>query len=513
MSTRLTYTSGDLGAETDAAFEEALEAARAADAEPHPHLIGGEEAAEGAAFERRDPAHTDRVASRAYEGGPELVRRAVEAARSAAAGWAAVPYDERCRLLRAVADGIGERHMELAALASLETGKSRTESILEVQEAIDLIEAYAGHMEENDGYTAPLNSYVEGERNVDVLRPYGVFGVIAPFNFPVALSIGMAGSALIAGNTVVFKPSEESPSTGAALAEIMTAAGLPPGVFNLVHGGPDTGRALVDDDVDGIAFTGSAEVGREIARKLQDGAYARPALTEMGGKNPAIVTETADIDAAAEGVARSAFGLSGQKCSACSRAIVADSVYEEFVEKLAVRAGELALGDPGEPGMFVGPVINERSVERYERAVEAARRDGRVAAGGGRPDLPGHYVEPTVVADLPHGHELERNELFLPFVTVTRVSSFDEAMAEANAPVYGLTAGIFTGDESEKERFLAEIEAGVVYVNRRAGATTGAWPGTQTFCGWKSSGSTGKGGLGAWYLPQFMREQSRTIVG
>ena len=512
MSTRLTYTSGDLGAETDAAFEQALEAARASDAAPHPHLIGGEEVAEGDVFERRDPASTGHVASRAREGGPELVRRAVEAARAAAPGWAATPYQERCALLRAVADGIGVRHMELAALASLETGKSRTESILEVQEAIDLIEAYAGHMEENDGYTAPLDSFVEGERNVDVLRPYGVFGVIAPFNFPVALSIGMAGSALIAGNTVVFKPSEETPSTGAALGEIAQGAGLPVGVFNLVHGSPDTGRALVDADVDGIAFTGSAEVGREIARKLQDGAYARPALTEMGGKNPAIVTASADLDAAAEGIARSAFGLSGQKCSACSRAIVEDPVYDEFVEKLAARAGEFALGDPSEPSSFVGPVINEGSVERYRRAVAAAESEGRVAAGGGDPGLPGHYVEPTVVADLPHGHELEREELFLPFVTVTRVGSFDEALAEANAPVYGLTAGIFTGDEAEKERFLAEIQAGVVYVNRRAGATTGAWPGTQTFCGWKSSGSTGKGGLGAWYLPQFMREQSRTIV-
>ena len=512
MSTRLTYTSGDLGAETDAAFEEALEAARGSDADPASHLIGGEAVASGEVFERRDPAHTDRVASRAREAGPELVQRAVAAARTAAPAWAATPHDERCRLLRAAADGIGERHMELAALASLETGKSRTEAILEVQEAIDLIEAYAGHMEENGGYTQPLNSFVEGERNTDVLRPYGVFGVIAPFNFPVALSIGMAGSALIAGNTVVFKPSEETPATGAALGEIMHAAGLPAGAFNLVHGGPDTGRALVDGEVDGIAFTGSAEVGREIARKLQDGPYARPALTEMGGKNPAIVTESADVDAAAEGVARSAFGLSGQKCSACSRAIVADSVYDEFVDRLAARAQELALGDPGDPAMFVGPVINEGAVDRYERAVDAARRDGRVAAGGGRPDLPGHYVEPTVVADLPHGHELERDELFLPFVTVTRVSSFDEALAEANAPVYGLTAGIFTGDEAEKERFLAEIQAGVVYVNRRAGATTGAWPGTQTFCGWKSSGSTGKGGLGAWYLPQFMREQSRTIV-
>src|SRR3954454_14284093 len=304
MSTRLTYTSGDLGANTDAAFEEALEAARGSEAGPHPHLIAGDEVPEGDVFERRDPAQTGRVASRAREGGADIVRRAVEAARAAALDWASRPYEERCRLLRAAADGIGDRHMELAALASLETGKSRTEAILEVQEAIDLIEAYAGHMEENGGYTEPLNSFVEGERNVDVLRPYGVFGVIAPFNFPVALSAGMASSALIAGNTVVFKPSEETPATGAALGEVMRGAGLPDGVFNLVHGGPDTGRALVDAGVDGIAFTGSAEVGRAIARKLQEGSYARPALTEMGGKNPAIVTDSADLDAAAEGVAR-----------------------------------------------------------------------------------------------------------------------------------------------------------------------------------------------------------------
>ena len=514
MSTRLTYTSGDLGAETDAAFEEALEAARGSDADPRPHLIGGEEVARARSSSgatRRTP-----IGWRAARTRPD---RSWCSARSRRRGrprppGRAHPYDERCRLLRAAADGIGERHMELAALASLETGKSRTEAILEVQEAIDLIEAYAGHMEENGGYTQPLNSFVEGERNVDVLRPYGVFGVIAPFNFPVALSIGMASSALIAGNTVVFKPSEETPATGAALGgdraggraarrarSTSCTAGRTPGARSWTR------------DVDGIAFTGSAEVGREIARKLQDGPYARPALTEMGGKNPAIVTESADVDAAAEGVARSAFGLSGQKCSACSRAIVADSVYDEFVDRLAARAGELALGDPSDPAMFVGPVINEGAVERYERAVDAgaARRAAWPPAAAAR-TCPGHYVEPTVVADLPHGHELERDELFLPFVTVTRVSSFDEALAEANAPVYGLTAGIFTGDEAEKERFLAEIQAGVVYVNRRAGATTGAWPGTQTFCGWKSSGSTGKGGLGAWYLPQFMREQSRTIV-
>ncbi|HEX5901133.1 MAG TPA: aldehyde dehydrogenase family protein [Solirubrobacteraceae bacterium] len=323
----------------------------------------------------------------------------------------------------------------------------------------------------------------------------------------------MAASALIAGNTVVFKPSEETPWTGAILAEIVAAADLPPGVLNLVHGGEATGRALVEARVDGVAFTGSAAVGREIARKLQEGPYARPALTEMGGKNPAIVTANADLDKAAEGVARAAFGLAGQKCSACSRAIVVDGVHDDFVERLVAWTARLPLGDPADRSSFVGPVVNAAGVARFEAAVDTARRDGVVAAGGSRPSRPGHFVEPTVVCELPLGHPLERDELFLPFVTVTRVGSLDEALAEANAPAYGLTAGVFSEDQAELDRFLDEIQAGVVYVNRRAGATTGAWPGTQSFCGWKSSGSTGKGGLGPYYLAQFMREQSRTVVG
>jgi 1-pyrroline-5-carboxylate dehydrogenase len=232
----------------------------------------------------------------------------------------------------------------------------------------------------------------------------------------------------------------------------------------------------------------------------------------MGGKNPAIVTAHADLGKAAEGVARAAYGLSGQKCSACSRAVVVDAVHDEFVERLAAFAAGLRIGDPADRETFLGPVVNEAAVARFTAAADAARRDGRIAGGGGRPDRPGLFVDPTVVAGLPHGHALERDELFLPFVTVTRVASLDEALAEANAPDYGLTAGIFSEDAGEVARFLDEIEAGVVYVNRRAGATTGAWPGTQTFCGWKSSGSTGKGGLGRHYVPQFMREQSRTVV-
>jgi 1-pyrroline-5-carboxylate dehydrogenase len=508
VGTRLTYTSGALDSAAGAEFEARLAEARAG-GEPVPHLVAGEEVAEGEPFERVDPS-SGAVAGRARSASPELVSRAVEAARSAAPAWRRTPYRERCALLRRVAGGIRERHMELAALASLEVGKSRAESILEVQEAVDLIEAYADHMERNDGYEQPLDSFVESERNTDVLRPYGVFAVISPFNFPAALTMGMASSALIAGNTVVLKPSEETPRTGAVLGEI--AAGLPPGVFNLVHGGPATGGALVEDAVDGVAFTGSAEVGRWIARRMQEGPYARPALTEMGGKNPAIVTAAADLDKAAEGVARAAFGLSGQKCSACSRAIVEDAVHDEFLERLASFTAGLVVDEPAVPEMFVGPVVNERSAERFSEAVAEARRDGSLVTGGGRPDRPGWFVEPTVVAGLPAGHRLERQELFLPFVTVSRARSLDHAIEEANAPAYGLTAGIFSEDADEQERFLDGIQAGVVYVNRRAGATTGAWPGTQTFCGWKSSGSTGKGGLGPWYLPQFMREQSRTVV-
>ena len=335
-TTRLTYTSGGLGSETDEEFEARLAAARAAGGgAPLPHVIGGKEVVEGERFERRDPCSDDALASRAHAAAPDVVARAVEAARDAAGDWRRTPWAQRCALLRAVAAGIGERHLELAAIASLETGKSRAESIVEVQEAIDLITTYADHMEANDGYVTPLASFVDGERNTDVLRPYGVFAVIAPFNFPAALSIGMAGSALIAGNTVVFKPSEDTPWTGALLAQIMRAAELPPGVFNLVHGGEATGRALVDARVDGVTFTGSAAVGREIARKLQHGPFARPALTEMGGKNPAIVTAHADVDKAAEGVAKAAYGLAGQKCSACSRVIVHSDVHDEFVERLA----------------------------------------------------------------------------------------------------------------------------------------------------------------------------------
>jgi 1-pyrroline-5-carboxylate dehydrogenase len=367
-------------------------------------------------------------------------------------------------------------------------------------------------MEENGGFVHELGQLVPDERNRSVLRPYGVFAVLAPFNFPVALAAGMSSAALAAGNTVVLKPSEEAPRCGDALARCYLDAGLPDGVFGLVHGGAATGAALAAGDVDGIAFTGSAAVGRALGRKLADGPYPRPVLAEMGGKNPAIVTANADLEKAAEGIARAAFGFSGQKCSACSRAIVAGEVHDELVERLAEIAGGYRIGDPSDREAQTGPVANAAAVERFEQAVAEAHRDGEPAVGGETLGGGGYFVAPTVVAGLPAGHRLTREELFLPFLTVTRVRDLDEALAEANAVPYGLTAGVFSEDESELERFLDEIEAGVVYVNRRAGATTGAWPGIQSFPGWKSSGLSGKGGLGPYYVQQFMREQSRTVV-
>jgi len=514
MTLDLTYTTGFLAESVNAEFERHLDAARSAGpGEACGQFIAGETVIDGTRFDRPNPAHTDELASVALEATPALVERALAAAKDAHARWRRLSFAQRTTALRRVAEQIRARHIEIAATLSLETGKTRAEAIAEVQEGIDLIETYARMVEENGGWSRPLKSLQERESNRTVLKPYGVFGVLCPFNFPFALTIGMTFSALLAGNTVIVKPSEQTPATGALLVELMRAADLAPGVFNLLQGGPQVGKLLVCGTVDGVAFTGSAEVGRQIAQAMQAGPFTRPALMEMGGKNPTIITASADLEAAAEGVARAAFGLSGQKCSACSRAIVDQSVHDEFLERLVEFTQTLRVGDPADPGVFLGPVINADSCARFDAVVERARQDGRLVLGGRRPDLPGYFVEPTVVSNLSRGHELTRRELFLPLVTVTAVGSLDEALVEANAVDYGLTAGIFTADEHEQMRFLDEIQAGVTYVNRRAGATTGAWPGAQTFCGWKASGSTGKGALGPWYVPQFMREQSQTVVG
>jgi 1-pyrroline-5-carboxylate dehydrogenase len=446
----------------------------------------------------------------------EAVDAAVAAARKAKDRWRGFGWRQRAAICRDIANALERRKFEIAAACLLEVGKSRMESLGEIEEAIDIIRFYSAELESNKGFEQERPRANAREETSDVLRPYGVFGVIAPFNFPVALSIGMSICALLAGNTVVFKPSPMAGLTGSLIAECFS--GLPAGVFNLICGGNETGQALtMHPDVDGIAFTGSHAVGMRILRTFGvSGPYVRPVLAEMGGKNPTYVTASAHLDTAISGMARSAFGLQGQKCSAGSVVFVDATIREKFVDGLASAASALKIGDPAERDVFMGPLINDAARMRFENAVKSAQQAGATVLGGrvlsGALFDRGYYVEPTIVVDLPDDHDLHREEIFVPFLTVRTFSSLADAIRRGNDVRYGLTAGIYTGEQTELEQFLDSAEAGVLYANRASGATTGAWPGIQTFCGWKGSGTGSKGGLGTWYLPQFMREQSRTIM-
>jgi 1-pyrroline-5-carboxylate dehydrogenase len=493
-----------------AAFEAALVSVRSQASPVEPQLIGGRPESSGDLLQRFDPCVPGARVGAAHLASDEQVDRAVAAARGAARGWRATPYRDRVRMLLDARAQVADQLVEISAVVSAETGKTRLEAIGETTEVLDMFTHYCGLMTDNDGYVAELAGG-EGVRSYDVLVPYGVFAVISPFNFPVALSAGMAIAALVTGNTIVVKPSDKTPRSTAAIVRALHDH-LPPGVVNCIHGGAAAGARLAEGDVDGIAFTGSAEVGWALTEIRGRDGRVRPVLAEMGGQNPAVVSRHADLDAAARGIVRSAFGLSGQKCSACRRVVVEAPVTKELTHKVVELARGLTLGDPLDPAVFLGPVIDDAIGERIDRALEVARRDGRVLTGG-RASRDGNFFEPVVVGDLPPGHPLTRDELFAPFVTITAVPDFDAALVEANAVDYGLSAGVFTRDEAEVTRFLDEIQAGVVYVNQDSGATTGAWPGKQSFCGWKASGNAGKGGLGLWYLPGFMKEQSRTIVG
>lgn len=460
-------------------------------------------------IERRDPCNLSVVVSRAAAASPADVVAAVAAAHAQRKSWRNTDYRERTRLIRAVGKALEAEVPRIAGVLSAETGKNRLEAVGEVQEVLDMVTHYCDQMEANNGFSKPMKSTAT-ETNTDILVPYGTFAVIVPFNFPVALAAGMMLGALVTGNTVVVKSSDKTPRSTHELVMVFATA-LPDGVVNLLHGGAEVGRALAGTDVDGIAFTGSSAVGWELVATRSPNGLPRPVLAEMGGQNPTIVTSTANLEDAATGIVKSAYGLSGQKCSACRRVVVDAAVADDLIERIRAKAEALVVGDPQDVASNLGPVIDDAIGKRIDDALALAARDGRVVTGG-RLDRPGNWFAPVLVADLPAGHPLTREELFAPFLSVVRVNGLDEALAEANAVRYGLSAGIFSGEQADIDRFLDEIEAGVLYVNRPAGATTGAWPGVQSFCGWKMSGSSGKGGLANWYLPGFMREQSRTVV-
>jgi len=481
-----------------------------------PNIVAGRHDVSGRAYEVRCPFDRDLLVARLVGADAKAVRSAVSAARAAFPAWAGSGWLERVAHIRRWADEVNARKYDLAMAALYEVGKSRLEAVGEAEEAVDLLRWYADEMERNEGFSRQMQRAVPREETVCALRPIGVFAVISPFNFPVALACNMLGACLVAGNTAVFKPSPTGGLTGALLVEAAKAAGLPDGVLNLLCG-EEAGPLLAEaEGVDGFAFTGSHEAGMSIFRKVASGPFARPVICEMGGKNPTYVTASADLDTAAEGLVRSAFGMQGEKCSACSVAYVERSVHDALVEDLVERTRALRTGNPEDRSVFVGPVIDGEAVGRFEAAARDARRAGRIAAGGERLGegalAKGNFVEPTLVTGLPPGHRLNRDELFLPFLSVQAFDTLPEAISRGNDVLYGLTAGFYGAEQAEIDCFLSTAQAGVLYANRRSGATTGAWPGFQTFCGWKGSGVDNKGGLGPHTIPRYMREQSLTIM-
>lgn len=499
-----------------AGYEAGVRQARARLGRSHGFRIDGKERGGAGVRVERSPIDRDLVIGRFAQATPSDVDEAVNAAAAFAPAWAATPWAERVAVLRRAADLIDQRRFVLAATLSLEVGKNRLEALGDAQEAAELIRYYCDEMERHEGFARPMGRLTPDEHTLDVLLPYGVWAVISPFNFPAALAAGPTGAALIAGNTVVLKPSSAGTLATLLVAEALADAGLPKGALHVVTGsGNPAGEALVSHPrVAGITFTGSFEVGMGIYRSVP-AEHPRPVICEMGGKNPVIVGRGADLERAVEGTVRSAFGFGGQKCSAASRAFATRPLYDEFLERLVARTESLVVGNPLRRDVHLGPLIDEKAVARFQEAVAEASTRGTLVTGGRRlaeGDLArGNYVLPAVV-EAPADSWVWRRELFAPLLAVAPVDSLDEALAMANDTEYGLTAGFYGSDPDETRRFLDGIQAGVVYVNRRAGATTGAWPAVQPFGGWKGSGTQGKSAGGPHYLPQYLREQSRTIV-
>ena len=430
------------------------------------------------------------------QGTKDDVDDAVAAATAYQPTWADTPWQDRVALMRKASDVMEAQQFDLSAIVAIEVGKTRLEALGDVAETVEFFRYYAGQMEEHEGFVTKLGQLSPAEHNASVLRPYGVWAVIAPFNFPMALAGGPTIAALVTGNTVVLKPSNAGALTGLEFARVLREAGVPAGAFHVITGsGRVVGANLVDHpDVDGITFTGSYDVGMGIYKDFATN-FPKPTVCEMGGKNPAIVTASADLEVAAEGVMRAAFGFSGQKCSANSRVYVERQVYDEFVDQLVKRTEDIKVGNPLDSGVFMGPVIDASAIKRFQEAVAEVKSSGGEVLSGGEvisdgPFSRGNFVEPTVVT-APESSWVWSTELFLPFVSVMPVDSLDQALELANNTEFGLTAGLFAQDEAEIEKFFSRIEAGVTYVNRKAGATTGAWPNIQSFGGWKGSGTSG----------------------
>lgn len=482
----------------------------------YPIIIDGKRIHTSQTMIRTSP--TDRRLTLGYimKGNSTHAKKAIQAATRAFEKWSMMDYRIRVKLFRKIGAIMKRRKFELAAWLTFENGKNRYEAIADIDEAIDFIMFYSDEMQKNNGFvTRKRNS--QNEQNTSIMKPYGVWAVIAPFNFPAAILLGMSVGALITGNTVIIKPASDTPIIGYKIVQIMLEAGIPDGVVNFVPGsGAEIGKTIIESkDVSGIVFTGSREVGYRLMTKSSK-TRPRPLIAELGGKNATIVTNTANLDMAAEGVARAAFSFSGQKCSACSRVYVQKNVKSQFLSKLVEKTKKLIVDNPKERDSFTGPVINSNAYDNFKKFSKLASKHGKILTGGSviknRDFKHGYYVQPTIVEGLPTDNSLLKKELFVPILCITEYDKFEKAIKMTNQSEYGLTSGIYSKKKKEILKFLQDIEAGVVYVNRKKSSTTGAMVGRQSFGGWKDSGTTGKGTGGRYYLTQFMREQSQTIV-
>ena len=497
-------------------YERAVNSVSTEFGKTYPVIINGKKIYTSKTMTRTSPTDKRITLGQMSKGNSMHAKRAIQAASKAFEKWSSVDYKERVKLFRRIGSNMKRHKFELSAWLTFENGKNRYEAIADIDEAIDFIMYYSDEIEKNRGFIMK-KSTIPDEQNTSVMKPYGVWAVIAPFNFPAAILVGMSVGALITGNTVVIKPASDTPIIGYKIVEIMLEAGIPNGVLNFVPGsGLEIGKTIIENkQVAGIVFTGSREVGYKLMSESSK-TRPRPVIAELGGKNATIVADTANLDTAAEGVAKAAFSFSGQKCSACSRVYVQKKVKTQFLSKLIEKTKKLSVANPKERESFMGPVINLNAYNNFKRYSKIASRHGNVLTGGSvKQDGElehGFYVEPTIVDGIPADHPLLKKELFVPILCICEYDNFDNAIKMTNESEYGLTSGIYSNKNEEISKFLQYIEAGVVYVNRKKSSTTGAMVGRQSFGGWKDSGTTGKGTGGRYYLTQFMREQSQTIV-
>ena len=470
-------------------------------------VIGGRREKTSAKIRSLNPARPAEVVGVHQKAGIEHVEPAMQAALAAFESWKNVPVAERAGLLLRTAEIIRKRKSEFNAWMVLEVGKNWDEAEADTCEAIDFLEFYARlalHMAE-----AKPAVQLPGEQDALRYIALGVGAVIPPWNFPLAIMCGMTAASVVCGNTVVLKPSSDSPTIAAKFFEALEEAGLPPGVVNFCPGsGATFGNGLVEHPKTRfIAFTGSRDVGLDInvraAQHRPGQLWIKRTILEMGGKDSIVVAADADLDAAVEGVAASAFGFQGQKCSACSRAIVDASLYDRFLEKLTARVAKIRIGDPAENAP-AGPVINAGALKSISDYIAIGAQEGRIVIGGKRASGEGYVLEPTVIADIPPTARLAQEEIFGPVLAVIRARDFDDALAIANNTEYGLTGSIYSASPQQIERARNEFHVGNLYINRKC---TGAVVGAHPFGGFNMSGTDSKAG-GSDYLYLFSQAKS-----